>query len=80
MMIYRFKDGKAIEAHSPEEFVRKMRNTSYSESDDEQDYMEACAERSRKLGVDIRSDSPYNFLVDLIQTNQVFPEPSLDWN
>jgi hypothetical protein len=78
-MRYRFTDGKSVEANNPEEFVAKMRNTSFSESEDEVDFMELCSERAEKLGVDIRTDNADNFLADLIRCGIVIPEVS-EWN
>lgn len=82
MARYRFVDGKTLDANSPEEFVKNMRNSSYCPGDDEQDFMDLCSERGFKLGLDIRSDSEYNFLVDLIKHEIVVLDPPVayTWN
>lgn len=71
MFKFRFSDGKAIQAETVEEFIRKMRNTSYSESKNVKDFMEGCSERANKMNIEIRTDDPYNFLDDLIKAGIV---------
>jgi len=73
-MKYKFTDGKILEADSPEEFLTKMRNASYAFVPDEQEFMEDCAERGRKMGVYILTDSPYSFLSSLIECGIVRAE------
>jgi hypothetical protein len=83
-MRYRFTDGKSVEAETPEEFVTKMRNSSYAPSEDEEDFMELCSERAERLGVDIRTDNADNFLHDLIHngivTLELEPPLAAGWN
>lgn len=79
-MQYRFlKDNKVIEANSPEEFVHKMRNTSFAHTGDNVSFMSECADRAKKLGLDVRSDSEYNFLTDMLELGLVVKEIS-NWN
>ena len=80
MTKYRFSDGKAVEASSPEEFVRVMRATSFCPGEDVADFMDLCSERGQKIGFDIRSDSAYNFLTDFIRVGIVVVEPEPLWN
>ena len=73
-MKYRFLDGKSIEASSDMELVNKMRNASFSESRDIEDFMEACSRRAKKLGYSIRATSINLFVEDLIKNNLIFVE------
>lgn len=75
-MRYRFTDGKVIEASSPEEFLSKMRNSSYALSENDVQFMEDCAERGLKMGLDINTESPYQFLISLIRNKIVYREYS----
>jgi hypothetical protein len=77
---YKFIDGSVIIASSPEEFVQKMRSTSWCPGEDDQDFMDLCSERGQKLEVDIRSDTAYNFLTDLIRCEVVTTEDIGEWN
>lgn len=79
-MKYRFTDGKAITARNPDEFVRVMRETSWCPGMDVSNFMDLVSERGEKIGFDIRSDSAYNFLADLIQVGIVAIEPETLWN
>ena len=80
MKRYIFSDGKVIKASSDEEFIKKMRNTSFSESSNEKEFMIQCSERGKKLGLDIRYDTVYNFVSDLTKSGIVFCESDLDCN
>lgn len=75
-MRYKFSDGKMLTAKSPEEFVSKMRNVSYAESLNVEDFMEGCANRALKLGMKIRHELPNEFLEDLIKFGIVIPVDS----
>ena len=80
MTRYRFSDGHTLDAATPEEFVVKMRRTSYCPGDDEADFMDLCSERGQKLGLDINSENATLFLADLIKVGIVAKETSMDWN
>jgi hypothetical protein len=80
MTRYRFTDGHCIDAATPEEFVTKMRNSSYCPGEDDADFMDLLSERGQKIGLDIRSENAIVFLTDLIATGIVGTEPTLDWN
>lgn len=80
MARYKFTDGKTITAGSPDEFVRIMRDTSWCPGHDVEDFMDLVSERGEKVGFDIRSDTAYNFLTDLIRTGIVGLEASTFWN
>lgn len=80
MARYRFTDGKSITASSPEDFVRVMRDTSWCPGTDVANFMSLCSERGGKIGFDIRSDSAYNFLSDLIKVGIVAIEAETVWN
>lgn len=79
-MQYRFlKDNKVIQAESPEDFVHKMRNTSLAHTNDNSSYMQEVSARAKKLGLDVRCDSEYNFLTDMLLHGLVIKEVS-PWN
>lgn len=80
MARYRFTDGKSITASSPEDFVRVMRETSWCPGTDVDNFMTLCSERGEKIGFDIRCDSAYNFLSDLIKVGIVAIEAETVWN
>jgi hypothetical protein len=80
MARYRFSDGKMVVASSPEEFVKNMRDSSWFPGQDTEDFMELVSERGEKIGIDIRSDSAYNFLTDLIKVGIVALEAETYWN
>jgi hypothetical protein len=66
LMKYRFTDGKELEADNPEEFVRKMRATSFAPSQDEYEFMHDCAERGRRMGIYLKTENAERFLDSLI--------------
>jgi hypothetical protein len=70
-MIYRFLDGKSIIANSPEEFVEKMRQTSWYAEETAKKFMYACSKRGHKIGLFIRYDTESHFLNDLIDSQIV---------
>lgn len=80
MAKYRFSDGKTVEASSPEEFVKKMRFSSWYPGRDTREFMSMVSERAGKIGLDVRKDSEYNFLADLIKVGIVGLEPEPVWN
>jgi hypothetical protein len=73
-------DGKAITASTPEEFVVKMRETSWTPGDNTSNFMTLCSERGQKIGIAIRCDTAYNFLSDLIKAGVVAVEAETVWN
>lgn len=80
MARYRFTDGKSITASSPEDFVRLMREKSWTPGTDMANFMDLLSERGEKVGFDIRSDTAYNFLADLIRAGIVSIEAETVWN
>lgn len=80
MAKYRFSDGKSITASTPEEFVRIMRETSWCPGNDVSNFMVLCSERGAKIGFDIRCDTAYNFLSDLIKVGIVCIDTETLWN
>lgn len=66
-MIYQV-DRREFIADSPEELVRKMRNSSFTPSTDEKDYMRQFAERAKKLyKIEIRHENEEQFLDDCVK-------------
>lgn len=65
-MKYQFKDGEILEADTPEEFVEKMRISSFAPSENTYEFMHDLAERGRRIGIYIKVDSEEKFLDSLI--------------
>jgi hypothetical protein len=80
MARYRFSDGKTVVASSPEEFVKKMRFSSWYPGKSTEEFMQMVSERADKIGLHVRRDSEYNFLADLIGVGIVDLEPDPVWN
>lgn len=66
-MKYRFANGEELEAFSPEEFLKKMRATSFAPSENEHEFMHDCAGRGRKMGIHIQTENAEKFLESLIR-------------
>lgn len=75
-MNYKLKDGGAINASTPSEFVTNMRKSSRFDSDcSDAQYMENFADRFKiQAGKDIRFDSAEHFLQDLLEDGFVSEE------
>lgn len=71
MTKYKFMDGFVVVASTPLEFVEKMRQSSFTPSDDAQEFMDQVSDRGSKIGMDIRANSANNFLRDLINNEVV---------
>jgi len=65
-MKYKFADGKVIFAENAEEFLAKMRMSSFTLAPDDTTFMHDCAERGRKLGINLKIESAELFLESLI--------------
>lgn len=66
IMRYQFTDGKILEAETPEEFVEKMRGSSFFPADNTYEFMHDVAERGRRIGIYIKVDNEEKFLDSLI--------------
>lgn len=70
---YKLKDGDTIVATSPTDFVTQLREGSRFDSDGtDQEYMYRFAHRCEvQTGALIRTDSPENFMQDLLDTGYI---------
>lgn len=73
MKKYILQDGDRIAASSAEEFVRLLRESSWFDRDcTDREYMERFARRhNESYGVKVSTDTPEQFMADLIKTGYI---------
>lgn len=62
---------RVIDADTFEEFLVKYRNSSFNPNSSLEEYMKACADRAKLIGIELQTTTPDDFVVDLIKSGMV---------